>query len=251
MKRVFRTISLEFRLATPMGQSPNTQEKTWFFEVPEKRDTKKAWNELLHRIFYDANVHLRRSAPNDVNWLALDSWKKNPVDWNRMVQWNGDTDSEVTLRHLPWQLMSPIWEPSVVYYVDDEGHYDGISPYDFSELILYRCLAAGQIDKDQARLFLDRLYVGHGDATFADRSNRLRNIDLVRPPRSGQFRRVPGETPWHSGPPSHHHVDTSAAPPPAHRVDPTSSATASKVIATLFCLGLLVLSIWYFGPFVF
>ena len=45
--------------------------------------------------------------------------------------------------------MSPIWGPSVVYYVDDEGHYDGISPYDFSELILYRCLAAGQIDEAQ------------------------------------------------------------------------------------------------------
>jgi hypothetical protein len=70
--------------------------------------------------------------------------------------------------------------------------------YDFSELVLYRAMAADRTTEAQAREFLDKLYPNNGASVFADRRQRMANLVTVRP--AGAFRRAPGSTPFVSGP---------------------------------------------------
>jgi hypothetical protein len=69
---------------------------------------------------------------------------------------------------------------------------------DFSELVLYRAMAAGRVTDEQARKFLTKLYPGNGDSVFADRRDRMANLVTVRPATA--FRRAPGSRPYASGP---------------------------------------------------
>lgn len=84
------------------------------------------------------------------------------------------------------------------YLVDETGAYDGMTGHDFSELVLYRALAAGRVTDAQAREFLAKLYTDNGAAVYADRPQRMANLLAVRP--SAAFRRPPGSTPFTSGP---------------------------------------------------
>jgi len=188
-------VELTYRLAGPNGRTPDTHSKTWFFDLPSAD-----WDELLHRVFYDANVGLRRREPRDEGWLALDSYRVSPVLVDTMVAWDGGATAGRAAAHLPWIIASGAvtWEYTSCYLVDATGGYDGMTGNDFSELVLYRALAAGRITDVQAREFLAKLYPAHGAAVFADREERMANLVVVRP--TAAFRRPPGSAPFVSGP---------------------------------------------------
>jgi hypothetical protein len=188
-------VDLAYRLAGPSGRSPDTHSKSWYFDLPAVD-----WDELLHRVFYDANVGLRRREPRDESWLALDSYQVSPVLIDTMLAWDGEATADKAAAHLPWILASAAvtWEYTSCYLVDGAGGYDGMTGYDFSELVLYRALAAGSITVVQAREFLAKLYPANGASVFADRQQRMANLVTVRP--SAAFRRAPGSTPFVSGP---------------------------------------------------
>jgi len=188
-------VDLTYRLAGPLGRSAGTQSKTWHFDLAVVH-----WDELLHRVFYDANVGLRRREPRDENWLALDGYQVSPVLVDTMLAWDGEATLDKAAAHLPW-ILGPgavTWEYTSCYRVDQAGGYDGMTGYDFSELVLYRALAAGRTTEAQAQDFLNKLYPNNGASVFADRQQRMANLVTVRP--AGAFRRTPGSTPFVSGP---------------------------------------------------
>lgn len=194
-------VDLQYRLATASDPaSPGPQQKTWFFDLPVDRCPSSAWEELLHRIFYDANVMLRRREPADEAWLALDRFEVSPVDLDTMLAWDGTASREAAGAHLPWLLSASavVWEPAACYIVDDDGVYDGMEGEDFTELVLCRALNTGRVDEAAARTFLDRFYPGRGEAVFADRRQRYRNLLGIRD--TVEFRKAPGTQPWCSGP---------------------------------------------------
>ncbi len=188
-------VDLAYRLAGPVGRSADTHHKTWYFDV-----SMLDWDELLHRVCYDANVDLRRREPRDESWLALDSYQVSPVLVDTMLAWDGGTTADKAATHLPWILASAAvtWEYTSCYFVDGTGGYDGMSGNDFSELVLYRALAAGRATAGQALEFLAKLYPDNGASVFADRKQRMANLVTVR--ASAAFRRAPGDTPFASGP---------------------------------------------------
>jgi hypothetical protein len=188
-------VDLAYRLAGPSGRTPDTHSKTWFFDVPAVD-----WDELLNRVFYDANVDLRRREPNDESWLALDSYQVSPVLVDTMLAWDGAATADKAAAHLPWILASGAvtWEYTSCHLVDEAGGYDGMTGNDFSELVLYRAMAAGRVSGEQAREFMAKLYPSTGDSYFADRRQRMANLVTVRPTTA--FRRTPGSTPYLSGP---------------------------------------------------
>jgi hypothetical protein len=188
-------VDLAYRLAGPAGRSTDAHSKTWFFDRPAAD-----WEELLHRLFYDANVGLRRREPNDENWLALDSYQVSPVLVDTMLAWDGGATAAKAAAHLPWILASGAvtWEYTSCHLVDETGAYDGMTGNDFSELVLYRALSAGRVTDAQAREFLAKLYPSNGDPIYADRRERMANLVTVR--ATTAFRRAPGSTPYVSGP---------------------------------------------------
>lgn len=188
-------VDLTYRLAGPFGRTPDTHSKTWYFDLPVVD-----WDELLHRVFYDANVGLRRREPHDENWLALDRYQVSPVLVDTMLAWDGEATADKAAAHLPW-ILAPgavTWEYTSCYLVDGTGGYDGMTGYDFSELVLYRALAAGRATEAQARGFLAKLYPDNGASVFADRQERMANLVGLRP--TAAFRRAPGSPPFTSGP---------------------------------------------------
>lgn len=188
-------VDLEYRLAGPNGYTPSTQSKSWYFDLPTVN-----WDELLHRVFYDANVGMRRREPYDENWLALDSYRATPVTVETMLAWDGEATAAKAAAHLPWILASSAvtWEYTSCFVIDDAGGYDGMTGNDFSELVLYRAVAAGRVTEAQEREFLAKLYPGSADSVFADRRQRMANLVAVR--TTGAFRRTPGSLPFISGP---------------------------------------------------
>jgi hypothetical protein len=187
-------VDLTYRLATPFGRSPEARGKTWFFEWAAGD-----WDELLHRVFYDANVGLRQREPHDESWMALDTYEVGPVAVGTMLAWDGEATAAKAEAHLPWIRSSGAvsWEYTSCYLVDGSGAYDGMTGNDFSELVLYRALDAGLVTGEQAREFLAKLYPGN-PAVYAERRERMANLVGVRP--AAAFRRVPGSTPFASGP---------------------------------------------------
>jgi hypothetical protein len=200
----FRRIDLEYRLVTHGVATPNTQSKTWFFAIPGKRDNDAAWRELLNRLFYDANVLMKRREPGDAGWLALDSYRSSALDPAHILAWNGKTDEATTREYLPWFLSARavVWEGSACWIVDDSGRYDALRPYDYCELMLDVMLGAGTAGPERVVSFLDKLYPGSGQKIYDDRAQRIANIKVVRAPGPGVFRREPGSEPVASGPPS-------------------------------------------------
>lgn len=202
--RATRRVDLEHTLFTPTGRAPDTRPKRWFFDLPAVRDTEPQWSELLHRIFYDANVGLRRREPADQGWLGWVSFKVSAVDEAAMLAWDGVATKEAADRYLPWiaAASAVVWEPAAAFYVDDAGRYDGLSGYDYSELLLSRALAGGRVDEAGALAFVRKLFPGGGDdgarQLIAERQQRLVNIEVVRP--TAAFRRAPGTEPARSGP---------------------------------------------------
>jgi hypothetical protein len=187
-------VDLTYRLAGLDGASADTHSKTWFFDLAAP-----GWDELLPRLFYDANAGLSRAEPRDTSWLALDGYEVSPVALETMLAWNGEATAAQAAEHLPWILAASrvTWEYTACYLVDSTGAYDGMTGNDFAELILYRALADGRVSDAQAQEFITKLYPGNA-TIFANREQRLANLVTVRPVSA--FRRTPGTTPYVSGP---------------------------------------------------
>ena len=175
--------------------------KTWFFDVPAARQQTDAWTELLHRIFYDANVRLRRDEPNDASWLTLDSFTVAPVDVAAMLTWDGTATMEQAAEHLPWIVATSkvVWEPSACFIVDDTGRYDSLNGMEYAELVLYRALEAGTITESDGHALMTKLYPGSPEDLFLDRVQRFANLVVIRPTEA--FHRSPDTQPVQSGPP--------------------------------------------------
>jgi len=199
--RALMRVDLEYSLCSPYGRvSPNTQSKSWFFDIPAARDSDEAWTELLNRIFYDANVRLGHAEPGDVNFLNLETFAHTPVDVEAMLR-----DAGASWDALPWfeAARKVIWETTACYFVDDDGQYDVMGPSDFTELVMNRLLLAGRVDEAKFVALFDGLsaLVGKppvGRMYFDDRAARFANIIGVRP--ASFYKRKPGETPVRSGP---------------------------------------------------
>jgi hypothetical protein len=176
---IFREVNLEYRHSTMGGPA---QRKTWFFAAPESRDSDADFLELLERIFADANAKLRAAEPDDRSSLVLSSFAMTPLNVRDIAGWTGATDAETTRKYLPWFLSerAVVWEFSACWLVDENGRYDGLDAYAFTELMLYRGVETQQIAEAEAVSFLDKLYSGRGRAIFDDRAARLRNIDVIR-----------------------------------------------------------------------
>lgn len=196
----FRRVDLTYRLASPMGVTPNTQSKSWYFALPPGRESDEGWRELLHRVFHDANTVMHLREPNDANWLALDAYRITSIDRRHLLGWSGSTDPETTAAFLPWFLSRVVWEYASCYLVDEAGRYDGLDGYSFSELQLYEALDAGEVSPADAVGFLAKLFPqpGEGQKIFDARAERRRNIEVVRP--TALPRKAPGAQPWVSGP---------------------------------------------------
>lgn len=191
-------VSLAYRLVRDGEATPQTQEKTWFFELPRAWATAEGFRDLLHRIFFDANAVLRAREPNDHAHLALDTFDFTPIDAAEMLAWDGATTMEAATRHLPWIVAHQriVWEPAACFIVDENGRYDGMTGNDFSELIAYRALEEAVTTEPAALAFIQKLYPGsgpaHGRSYFEDRAARLRNLLVVR---ATPGRRTPNQRP--------------------------------------------------------
>ena len=196
-----RRIDLAYRLIGADGAaSAQTMPKTRFFDVPVERDHRNWWGELLHRIFFDANVKLREHEPDDSSWLAMDSFEILPVSVAELFAWNGSRDLDSVAGTVPMLVAAAnvVWEWSGNYFVDDAGMYDGMAGEDFAELVAYRALMDGNATEASVLDLLERLYPGRGAEVFAGRDARYANLTVIRP--TDHFRKLPGAEPWASGP---------------------------------------------------
>lgn len=195
--------TIVYQLATPNGFAPGTQTKVWYFDLPAERATGAALQELIVRIFYDANVSLRRRQPDDPAWFHVATITTRAVDEAAMFAWSGEASADAARVHMPWQLQRVVWEHATCYIVDDAGRYDGMGANDLAELIAYRAEDAGRRSRADVHAFLGKLYPkpGAADEYIADRAKRFANIVQVRPAQLGVFRRAPGTQPIVSGPP--------------------------------------------------
>ncbi len=190
-------VELDFALMRPTGRTPNTMSKTWFFEVPEARADEPSMNELLHRIFFDANVALRVREPNDTAYLTLVTFATVVLDASALPNWDGKSTAP-----FPWHEAHSkiVWEPGACFIVDVTGRYDTMSALDFTELVMNRLLERDEVGEATWIAFFDRYFPTppQGKSLWAERSNRLKNLGVIR--ESGTWRKRPGEPPIASGP---------------------------------------------------
>lgn len=190
-------VDFDFTLVRPTGKQEKPLSKTWYLEVPRRRAGQSAMNELLNRIFYDANVKLRTREPEDKAWLKLVRFKSAPVDTKAMLA-AADPGPEA----LPWLAARArvVWEPGACFIVADDGRYDTMEGDDFTELLMNRLYQAHQVDDAQYASFFDRYYhkPGVGQQLLSQRAPRLANIEVIRPTTA--FRKQPGARPIASGP---------------------------------------------------
>lgn len=195
---VHLAVSLDFTLVRPTGREPKTMPKRWFFEVPAKRADPKSMEELLNRVFFDANVKLRLREPGDAAYLALVSFKTEKVDEHAVAAWRGGDDAA-----FPWVAAqrAVVWEPGACFVVDDKGRYDTVDADDFTELVMNRLLERKAVDQAGFVAFFDAYFAkapkGTGQKLYEARAERLKNIVAIR---EGPYRKTPGEKPHASGP---------------------------------------------------
>ena len=188
-------VDLRYGLFHPVnGQAPGTQSKTWFFDAPQGALTA----ELLHRIFYDANVRMRRREPNDHAYLGLVDFEVRLVEVGALLAWDGKSGEP-----FPWfaSQRAIVWEPGACFIVADDGRYDNFDQHDFTELLMNRLLDAGVVDPARFVAFFDRYFpnaAGSGQSTFEQRAERTANLVAIR---AQGFRKPPGAAPFASGPP--------------------------------------------------
>lgn len=179
-----------------------TMPKTWYFEVPASRADDKHMEELLHRIFWDANVKMRYREPGDHAFLKMVSFKTHKVDPTELKTWKGGEKKFGWLE----ATRDVVWELTATYIVDEGGNYDGIGGNDYSELLMHRMLQSGQVDEKAFVAFFDAYNPKTpGKTVLADREKRFKNLTEIR--KDQGYRKKPGEKPVASGP-----IDSVAAP---------------------------------------
>jgi hypothetical protein len=194
-------VDFDYALCGPGGsRTPNTHSKSWFFEAPAARDTAELWDELLNRIVYDTNVRLRRREPNDANWLGVVALRRSEVDVAAML-----ASDDHSFDALPWFVAdrNVVWEAGACYTVDDGGRYDVMTAGDYTELILWRQLNAGRIERDAFIDFFDHLLALSNKPPMGQRiydAGQVRLANLVEVRATTNYRKPPGERPWTSGP---------------------------------------------------
>lgn len=184
------------------GQAPGEKTKTWFFEVPTAQQAPPSdayWEELLHRIFFDANTRLRQREPTDLAWLQMLRFSVKAVDPKSILAWDGKG-----AQLFPWVAAqrAVVWEPGAMYFVDDAGQYDVLDYVAYTELMMNRMLDAQQIDEATFRKFMGLFFPGNAATAaeaFTDRMNRMKNITLIRP-TPGASRKTPNALPVTSRP---------------------------------------------------
>ncbi len=190
-------VDVEFSIVRPNGvREAKTLSKTWYFDVPAKRADKAAMTELIHRIFFDANVKLRQREPDDKAWLTMVSFKTSPVDTKGLAEWDFSGPP------MPWYAAdwAIVWEPGACFFVADDGRYDTMQAPDFTELLMNRMLDAKAVTKDQFVSFFEKMYPkppGNGQKLYDARAERVKNLVSVR---TGPWRKTPGAKPIASGP---------------------------------------------------
>lgn len=195
---VHLAVSVDFTLVRPSGRDPKTMTKRWYVEVPAKRADAKSMEELLHRVFFDANVTLRLREPGDAAYLAMVSFKTEKVDERAVAAWRGGDDAA-----FPWVAAqrAVVWEPGACFVVDEQGRYDTVDADDFTELVMNRLLEKKAVDQAGFVAFFDAYFAkapkGTGQKLYEARAERLKNIVAIR---EGPYRKPPGEQPHASGP---------------------------------------------------
>lgn len=188
------------------GQAPGLQHKRWFFELPAQAAADDGyWRELLHRLFYDANVGMRQREPTDLNWLGLVSYEAKPFDPAHMLGWDGVVNADAMSEYFPWILADGkvVWEFGANYYIDEQGRYDAMPGHDFTELLLNRLLRAGQVDEEGFMGFVRRYYPNAAPdrqrIIWDERELRFSNLAVIRD-LPGFYRKPPGQAPHSSNP---------------------------------------------------
>jgi hypothetical protein len=196
---VHLAVTLDFTIVRPpKGRDPKSMQKHWFFEVPAKRADDKSMEELLHRVFFDANVLMRMREPGDTAYLSMVSFKTEKVDTKAVAAWRGGTADT-----FPWVAAQSavVWEPGACFVVDDAGHYDTIDAGDYTELLVNRLLEAKVMSEADFKAFFTAYYPKAPKETvddiFAKRADRMKNVVEIR---KGPYRKPPGEKPRASGP---------------------------------------------------
>ena len=199
--RLNRSVVLTCCLRLADGdRAPESANRAWFFDLPIGRDTPEAWAELIPRIFYDHNVAFRRREPHEDVWVDCEAFGIANLEPGILMEWADDS-----MPPFPWidQDRSKLWEPSVCYFVDDEGRYDDLSAHSFTELLLHRLLHAGKIGADDFVQFIDRYSgkrgSGEGRRIFADAQRRYLSLVTVRG-NTSVYRMPPGIVPPICGP---------------------------------------------------
>lgn len=196
-------VDFEFTLVSAAGvPAGTTMRQAWFFEVPVRRADTASMTELLHRIFWDQNVAMREKEPNDRAYLLLVKFTSAPVDRTAVKASKGAGDQ-------PWfeAQRQVVWEPSALFIVDAEGHYDNIGVHDFTELLMHRMYDDKQVTEAEFVAFFDTYTQGSikGRKRFDARKERLAMLTRIGPtvtgaPGSGPQRKKPGTKPFVSGP---------------------------------------------------
>jgi hypothetical protein len=197
---VHLAVTLDFTLVRPSGREPKTMQKHWFFEVPAKRADDKSMEELLHRVFFDANVRLRMREPGDTAYLSMVSFKSAKVDTKAVAAWRGGTADA-----FPWVAAQSavVWEPGACFVVDDGGHYDTVDAGDYTELLVNRLLESKVMSEADFTAFFTAYYPKASkeevQALFTERAERMKKVVEIR---KGEwpYRKPPGEKPHASGP---------------------------------------------------
>lgn len=199
MARTLHRIDLQYGLFRPDGSpADDPQRCSWYLDIPSGRDAPDAWEELIHRVLYDRNVAARRKQPGAAPWYGLISLEREALDPMGFLFWSGPNEEQ-----FPWILAERrmIWEPAVCYLVSNDGRYEYLQAEEFSELMIWRMLEAGQVDEEIASHFFDQY---HGDPAagarlLADREARYARLRAIHDPGRA-FRRPVGEPPICSGP---------------------------------------------------
>ena len=190
-------VDFDFALMRPTGRTPNTMAKTWFFEVPRARSDEKSMNELLNRIFFDANVWLRTREPTDTAYLTLVKLTTVQIDKKTLLEWDGKSTEA-----FPWHAAQKkiVWEPGACFFVDARGRYDRLDAVDFTELLMDRLVEEKKVDEAKWIAFFDRYFPDkpQGKTLWAERSKRMKNLVTIRD--SDRYRKAPGTAPIASGP---------------------------------------------------
>lgn len=162
----------------PAARDLTPMSKTWFFTMPQGKSDKASIDELLHRVFFDANAVLRAREPTDPGYMKLVDYTASKFDEKSMLTAKSVAD-------LPWRgaAAKVIWERSCCYAVDAQGNWDTLEWDELTELFAFRLLDRKGLDEQGFLAFWKRIAENEtsGPTIFKDKATRQANLVVVRP----------------------------------------------------------------------